>query len=121
MLVHDPSIAASLRDVFLGVKELGLVQNVVRNAERAGREAYLRDVDLALREKHEVRRARALAAFGKPNVSPDIASSPPEEGGEATPGEGEVRPATLREGELPAEPKKVSTEKDGADGSDESP
>lgn len=61
MLVRDPSIAASLRDVFLGVQEYGLVQSIVRSAERAGREAYLRDLGLAAEAAREARRARALA------------------------------------------------------------
>jgi hypothetical protein len=61
MLLHDPSIAASLRDVFLGVADAGLVHGLVRSAERSGREAYLRDLNLARREAEEVLRARALA------------------------------------------------------------
>jgi len=88
MLLHDPSIAASLRDVFLGVSEYGVVQSVVRNAERAGREAYLRDVDFAQREEREIRKARALAEIRKrqsgqgttPEAKPVPAASKEEDG-----------------------------------------
>jgi len=93
MLVHDPSIAASIRDVFLGVKEMGLVQGVVRNAERMGREAYLRDSSLAIREEEEVRRARALAR---------IRQSPKEGAGETgAEVEGRPVPAAGSTGERP--------------------
>jgi phospholipid/cholesterol/gamma-HCH transport system substrate-binding protein len=78
MLVRDPSIAASVRDIFLGVKEMGLVQGVVRSAERTGREAYLRDVSFAAREEAEIRRARALARLREEKAStpPDGVRSP---------------------------------------------
>jgi phospholipid/cholesterol/gamma-HCH transport system substrate-binding protein len=62
MLVHDPSVAASLRDVFLGVKEHGYMLNVVRNAERAGRDAYLRGLTLSGDDELERLRVRAMAA-----------------------------------------------------------
>jgi phospholipid/cholesterol/gamma-HCH transport system substrate-binding protein len=74
MLLRDPSIAASLRDVFLGVSEYGVVQSVVRNAERAGREAYLRDLDFAKREEREVRKARALAEIKRHQSQPGSTS-----------------------------------------------
>ncbi|MBI4604096.1 MAG: MCE family protein [Planctomycetes bacterium] len=61
VLVHDPSIATSLRDVFRGVREAGVLANVVQSAERDGREAYLRDLSLAEKEREEVLRVRALA------------------------------------------------------------
>src|SRR5688572_19777957 len=92
MLVRDPSIAASIRDVFLGVKEMGLVQGVVRNAERMGREAYLRDSSFALREEEEVRRARALARIRQDGKGPG------EAGNEA---EGKPVPAAGSTGESP--------------------
>ncbi|MGQ9590479.1 MAG: MlaD family protein [Planctomycetota bacterium] len=64
ILVNDPSLAASLRDVFLGVQETGIVQSLVRSAERAGREAYVRGMDVSERDRREVRRARVIAALG---------------------------------------------------------
>jgi phospholipid/cholesterol/gamma-HCH transport system substrate-binding protein len=98
MLVRDPSIAASVRDIFLGVRELGLVQGVVRSAERAGREAYLRDVSFAAREEAEVRRARALARLRSGGARPaGEGEEPPAPPGEGTP----VPAAAPREGEVP--------------------
>lgn len=38
MLVNDPSTALSLQDLFLGVNESGLLKNLVRRAERDGRD-----------------------------------------------------------------------------------
>ena len=61
MLVHDASIVGSLRDVFLGVKELGYVENLVRNAEKAGRDAYMRAARLDEDQERELIRIRALA------------------------------------------------------------
>ncbi len=60
MLVNDPSVATSLRDIFRGVSESGLLVNAVRNAERDGRETYLRDASLVRHEAEEVLRVRAL-------------------------------------------------------------
>jgi phospholipid/cholesterol/gamma-HCH transport system substrate-binding protein len=99
MLVHDPSIAASIRDVFLGVKEMGLVQGVVRNAERAGREAYLRDVSFAAREAEEVRRARALARIEAEKGAGE--RSPADKDAEGKP-----QPASAREGDGRDAPRK---------------
>jgi len=76
MLVNDPSIAVSLRDLFHGVSEMSVVQNVVRNAERDGRDAYLRDQSLARREAEEVLRLRALR---------NLRGAPPDETGKPVP------------------------------------
>jgi len=70
-LVHDPSIVQSLQDVFLGVQELGYVQNLVRNAERIGREASSGEERASRLAQIEAARARFLAtvprfAEGKP-------------------------------------------------------
>lgn len=82
MLVNDPSIAASLRDIFLGVSDSGLMTNVVRDTERAGREAYLRSVDLRAAEREEILRARVLARL--PDRPSGGSTSPaPGDGGEA--------------------------------------
>jgi len=79
MLVHDPSVVASLRDVFRGVSEAGLVQNLVRNVEREGREAYLRDMSLTQKEAQEVLRLRALRNLdgGTEGAQPGGAESKP--------------------------------------------
>ena len=61
MLVHDPSIAGSLRDVFLGVQELRYLENLVRNAEKVGRDAYLRAAHLNEARERELIRMRSLA------------------------------------------------------------
>lgn len=105
MLVHDPSIAASLRDVFLGVKEMGLVKSLVRGAEQTGREYYLKNTEFARLEEQQIQRARALALFppeaedGRPSTAagPDAAGP----GGEEDPAgmDAEPVPGVLRSGE----------------------
>lgn len=91
MLVHDPSIAASLRDVFLGVADSGLVHGLVRSAERSGREAYLRDLNLAKREAEEVLRARALARV-RGETGDNGKSGPASERGKPVPAAGPEEP-----------------------------
>jgi hypothetical protein len=61
-LVHDPSIVQSLRDVFLGVQELGYVSNVIRNAEAKGREVASREDRTSQMQRLEAARARFLAS-----------------------------------------------------------
>ncbi len=71
MFLNDPSLAASVRDVVLGVQELGYLQNVVRNAELKGRAIRVaRDTFSAaqreeldrLRERDDARRDRGQEA-----------------------------------------------------------
>lgn len=75
MLVHDPSIAASFRDVFTGVGEAGLIKNVVRSAEKDGREVHLRNLDFSRREREEVLRAHALRQLEKRPVGVAVPAS----------------------------------------------
>jgi len=65
------------------VSDSGLMQNVVRNAEEDGREAYLRNSSLSPGEAEEVLRARAMSRLeetkeGAPGA-PVPASGPVEE------------------------------------------
>ena len=62
MALHDPSLAAGLRDVLVGVREADTLLNLVRNAERLGREQYLKDLDHSQDQAREARRVKALAA-----------------------------------------------------------
>ncbi len=82
MLVHDPSIAVSLRDLFRGVSESNVVQSVVRNAEQAGRDVYLRDESLARHEAEEILRLRGLRRVredSKPAEGKAVPATGPEE------------------------------------------
>lgn len=62
MALYDPSLAAGLRDVLVGVREADTLLNLVRNAERLGREQYLKDLDHSEDQAREARRVKALAA-----------------------------------------------------------
>lgn len=64
MAIKDPSIATSIRNLFLGVQELGYVQSLVRNAEMIGQELSLRDLRASsgLLEEERVIRERATEA-----------------------------------------------------------
>lgn len=110
ILVNDPSLAASLRDVFLGVQESGLVQSLVRNAERAGREAYVRSIDVSERDAREARRARVIAALGggpaRKEGGPE-APATPGAGGKPVPAVGPEEPPPARDGGAPAEERKA--------------
>lgn len=61
MLVHDPSIAVAIRDVFLGVRESDLLLNVARRAEETGRAIRFRDerINRRMSEKEMERSRRA--------------------------------------------------------------
>ncbi len=90
MLYRDPSIAGSLRDLFLGVEDAGYVLNLVRNAERAGRERYLEAAGLDEAERRELQRLRVLSGVGTSS----------EDGPEsANDRDGDIRPAAHREGD----------------------
>jgi hypothetical protein len=105
MLVHDPSIAASLRDVFLGVKELGLVKSLVRGAEQTGREYYLKNTEFARLEAQQIQRARALALFppevgdGRPSTAAGPDATGPGTEADSSGAEAEPVPGVLRSGE----------------------
>jgi phospholipid/cholesterol/gamma-HCH transport system substrate-binding protein len=93
MLVHDPSVATSLRDVFRGVSDSGLMQNAVRNAERDGREAYLRDSSLAKREAEEVLRVRALRRLEQTTPASDSSGVPVPASGRVDASAPDARPS----------------------------
>jgi len=88
-LVHDRSIVESLRDVFLGVQELGYLRTAIRNAEAHGRESSSR-VDRASQiARFEASRARFLATIesrdGADAARPVPAASREEPGDGAAP------------------------------------
>ena len=60
-LLHDVTIAASLKDLFLGVQELGYMRNIIQNAELQGREAKSGDDRASAMARLEASRARMLA------------------------------------------------------------
>ena len=86
MALHDPSLAAGLRDVLVGVREADTLLNIVRNAERIGREPYLKGLDHSEAQARETRRVRALAAAERAPRNEDSA-----------PAEGQLVPAVGRE------------------------
>ncbi len=89
MLIHDASIAASIRDLFLGVQESDLLVGVARRAEEKGRAIRFRDERLAreTNRKETEKDARGaggpLFDEGKPlpaigPTEPNAPASPPE-------------------------------------------
>ena len=57
-LVNDPTIADNLNNVFLGVREEGMILNLIRNAERGGQKIY---ADAVSRREEEARIREAIA------------------------------------------------------------
>ncbi len=83
MLIHDASIAASIRDLFLGVQESDLLIGVARRAEEKGRAIRFRDERLVREStrketEKDIQGRRAPFEEGKPlpAVGP-IESNPP--------------------------------------------
>lgn len=60
-LIHDSTIVASIKDLFLGVQELGYMRNLIQNAELQGREANTAEERASLMARLEASRARMLA------------------------------------------------------------
>ena len=60
-LLHDSTIAASIKDLFLGVQELGYMRNLIQNAELQGREAKTAEERASLMARLEASRAKMLA------------------------------------------------------------
>ncbi|HLU46467.1 MAG TPA: MlaD family protein, partial [Planctomycetota bacterium] len=77
MLVHDPSIATAIRNVVLGVQDLGYVRSLVTNAETIGMEV-IRRRRLAMAERDEAGRVGAIvrgtADSGSPAAVPAAGS-----------------------------------------------
>ena len=94
MLLQDPSIAAGLRHVLLGVRESGALTNLARAAERVGRDVYLRDLELSKDREQELLRARALSAIEPASPQGDAARPGPATRREL---EAETERATARE------------------------
>tara|TARA_B100000809_G_scaffold221141_2_gene229257 strand:- start:169 stop:1389 length:1221 start_codon:yes stop_codon:yes gene_type:complete len=65
-LLHDPSIAASIKDLFLGIQEVGYMRNIIQNAELQGREAKAGDDRASAMARLEASRARMLARLNAP-------------------------------------------------------
>ena len=65
-LLHDSTIAASIKDLFLGVQELGYMRNIIQNAELQGREAKSGDDRASVMARLEASRARMLARINAP-------------------------------------------------------
>lgn len=65
-LLHDPSIAASIKDLFLGVQEIGYMRNIIQNAEMQGRAAQTPDERASAMARLEASRARMLARLNAP-------------------------------------------------------
>ena len=65
-LLHDSTIAASIKDLFLGVQELGYMRNIIQNAELQGREAKSGDDRASAMARLEASRARMLARINVP-------------------------------------------------------
>ena len=65
-LLHDPSIAASIKDLFLGIQEVGYMRNIIQNAELQGREAKVGDDRASAMARLEASRARMLARLNAP-------------------------------------------------------
>ena len=60
-LLHDSTIAASIKDLFLGVQELGYMRNLIQNAELQGREAKTAEERASIMARLEASRAKMLA------------------------------------------------------------
>ena len=73
-LLHDSTIAASIKDLFLGVQELGYMRNLIQNAELQGREAKTAEERASLMARLEASRAKMLArlAAAKETDSEDL-------------------------------------------------
>src|SRR5687768_17007914 len=89
MLIDDPSIAVSLRNIFTGVQEKNLLLSVARHAEERGQEIHLRDETIARRASREETgrdqgRARAEGGAFPPRAhgggEPRVSSGNGEEG-----------------------------------------
>jgi len=65
-LLHDPSIAASIKDLFLGIQEVGYMRNIIQNAELQGREAKAGEDRASAMARLEASRARMLARLNAP-------------------------------------------------------
>ncbi|MEC7775650.1 MAG: hypothetical protein VYC32_06100, partial [Planctomycetota bacterium] len=65
-LLHDPSIAASIKDLFLGIQEVGYMRNIIQNAELQGREAKTGDDRASAMARLEASRAKMLARLKAP-------------------------------------------------------
>lgn len=65
-LIHDPSIAASIKDLFLGIQEIGYMRNIIQNAELQGREAKAGEDRASAMARLEASRARMLARLNAP-------------------------------------------------------
>jgi phospholipid/cholesterol/gamma-HCH transport system substrate-binding protein len=83
MFISDPSIAASIRDTFLGVSEGGVLRNVARRAEETGRGIQYREQRQLLEaSRRETERSRKLEIE---NGGRPLPATGPSEGGKAVP------------------------------------
>lgn len=101
-LLHDSTIAASIKDLFLGVQELGYMRNLIRNAELQGREAKTGEERASLMARLEASRAKMLARLAASKAK-DGDKEKKEDGEDSTPGNQDA----------PGEPRSES-KKDGA-------
>ena len=98
-LLHDPSIAASIKDLFLGIQEVGYMRNIIQNAELQGREAKTGDDRASAMARLEASRAKMLARLKAPRG--DDGEKKDDEGSEKeepAPAEG---PGARQEGAVP--------------------
>ena len=99
LLLHDPSIAASLRDVFLGVRDFEYVRNLIQNAERKGRVFASRQERASERARMEATRAKFLASLEEP----------------AGEGEGRAVPSTARDSDAAPTRSAAAGDEEGSD------
>jgi len=65
-LLHDSTIAASIKDLFLGIQEVGYMRNIIQNAELQGREAKTGGDRASAMARLEASRAKMLARLKAP-------------------------------------------------------
>ena len=85
LFLHDPSLYASLRNVVLGVQEMGYLQNLIRNAEERGQEASLRNKRLTFARFQELKKASQIVRGTYEEEGEGNVKEGPDKGSEESP------------------------------------